>query len=445
MALDAISPEATPSLWSDTVWKQLLAYLDNRSVIPIVGPDLLQVEVDGTPLLLDRYLAGRLAQLHELSVDDLSAERPLHHVVVQLQRQGLPREEIKVQICEIIDNAELSHPKPLRQLAEITDFDLFVSTTFDPLLEKAIDEVRFGNAQKTEFRSYTPRNDDLKVSKKRLTVPTVYYLMGKYSHDGSYVVTDEDLLELVCKLQIPGQRPNRLFDELERNHLLILGADFPDWLARIFLRTAKGKRLSMNTGLLEVLADSKTQRDASLVSFLVQFSSHTRVFRTGGAIEFVDELWKRWREKHSYPPLSKKVIFISYAREDLAAVQELKAGLNAAGLDVWFDFDRLKPGANFNPQIQQYITEECCCFLAVLSRNTEARREAYFRREWTFALERKMGIYHEKRFIIPVVIDDTKDLRAVDPRLKESNYERLHGGKVTPEFVKELKAIVSGS
>ena len=34
-------------------------------------------------------------------------------------------------------------------------------------------------------------------------------------------------------------------------------------------------------------------------------------------------------------------IFISYAREDLAAVQELKARLDAAGLNVWFDFDQL--------------------------------------------------------------------------------------------------------
>ena len=445
MALDAISSEATSTLWSDIVWKQLLAYLDNRCVIPIVGPDLLQVEVDGTPLLLDRYLASRLAQIYQLPAEDLPVERPLNHVVFQLRRQGQQREEIAVQICEIIDNAELSQPKPLRQLAEITDFDLFVSTTFDPLLEKAIDEVRFGNAHKTEFRSYTPRNDDLQVSKKRLTVPMVYYLMGKYSEDGSYVFSDEDLLELVCKLQIPDQRPNLLFDELEKNHLLILGTNFPDWLARIFLRTAKGRRLSMNTGFLEVLADSKSQRDASLVSFLLQFSSHTRVFRTGGAIEFVDELWRRWREKHPHSPLQKQVIFISYAREDLAAVQELKAGLNAAGLTVWFDFDKLKPGANFNPQIQKYITEVCCCFLAVMSKNTEARWEGYFRREWNFALERDKGIHFEKQFIVPVVIDDTGEPHAVEPRFKQLNYKRLPGGKVTPEFVRELKEIVSVS
>ena len=129
----------------------------------------------------------------------------------------------------------------------------------------------------------------------------------------------------------------------------------------------------MNTGFLEVLADSKSHHDASLASFLFQFSSHTRVFRAGGAIEFVDELWKRWREKHPQSPLSKKVIFISYAREDLAAVKELKAGLNAAGLTVWIDFDKLKPGANFNPQIQQYHNRGV---LLLLGGNLQEHRSA---------------------------------------------------------------------
>ena len=321
MALNATSSEATSPLWSDRVWKQLLANLDNRSVIPIVGPDLLRVDVDGTPLLLDRYLADRLAEIHDLRADNLPAERALQEVVYQLRRQGQQREDIAVEICEIIDKNELPHPRPLQQLAEITDFDLFVSTTFDPLLEKAIDKVRFGNANKTDSRSYQPRNEDLKACRKDLTAPTVYYLMGKYSYDGKYVFSDEDLLELVCKLQIPDQRPKLLLDELKNSHLLILGTDFPDWLARIFLRTAKGERLSRNTDLLEILADNKSHHDASLGSFLVQFSSHTRVFRPGGAIEFVDELWKRWHEKHPHSPLSKKVIFISYAHEDLAAAQ----------------------------------------------------------------------------------------------------------------------------
>jgi hypothetical protein len=348
--------------------------------------------------------------------------------------------------------------KPLRQLAEITDFNLFVSTTFDSLLEKAINEVRFAGAPGTLSIAYSPKRvDDLPSSKEKLTKPTVYYLMGKLAATGTYVISDEDLLEHVCDLQSPARRPERLFDELKKNHLLILGEDYSDWLVRIFLRTAKGGRLSLSAtqGIFEILADSKTHRDPGLVSFLVHFSSQTRVFGARGAVEFVDELWNRWRERHpqSTPPeedslhgeMPRNAIFISYTHEDLAAVQELKAGLDAAGLPVWFDHQSLKPGDNFNPQIEQYISRSCSCFVAVISKNTERRQEGFFRREWNMALERDRGIHFARKFIVPVVVDDSADPSVVPPRFSQLNYTWLPGGKVTHAFVRELKEIVSGS
>ena len=47
-------------------------------------------------------------------------------------------------------------PLPLRQLAEITDFNLYVTMTFDPLLEQAINQVRFGGAANTEAATTHP-------------------------------------------------------------------------------------------------------------------------------------------------------------------------------------------------------------------------------------------------------------------------------------------------
>ena len=279
--------------------------------------------------------------------------------------------------------------------------------------------------------------------------------MGKLSATGSYVISDEDLLEYVCELQLPNRRPDRLFDELKKNHLLILGEDFSDWLARIFLRTAKGGRLSTTRDVVEIMADNTTHRNPSLVSFLQHFSSHTRVFRAGGAVDFVEELWRRWRERHpastpasdieSKGDMPRNGIFISYARDDRSAVLELKAGLEAAGLPVWFDNESLKPGDSFNPQIEHYIAKGCSCFVAVISKNTERRLEGFFRREWTVALERDKGIHFEKKFILPVVVDDTEEPLAVPPRFQQLNYTWLPGGRVTPVFVRELKGIVAGS
>ena len=284
MTQDLLTAETAPELWKDNIWDRLLDSLDERTVIPIIGPDLLQVEIDGTTILLDQYLAGRLAAIYHLSAESIPAEKALNNVVCRLLRLRKDRFAICDDIFQIMKEAAFRPSKPLRQLAEITAFDLYVSTTFDSLLEKAINEVRFANAPGTLSIAYSPKRvDDLPSSKEKLTKPTVYYLMGKLSATGGYVISDEDLLEYVCDLQSPARRPERLFDELKKNHLLILGEDFTDWLVRIFLRTAKGGRLSAAHEFVEILADSKTQRDPSLVSFLQHFSSHTRVFLSGGA------------------------------------------------------------------------------------------------------------------------------------------------------------------
>jgi hypothetical protein len=456
MAQLLLPSDAVPDLWKDNIWDRLLDSLDERSVIPIVGPDLLSVEIDGTTTLLGKYIAHRLAQTYQLPLEHLPAERPLNNVVCQLLRHRIDRYAIGDDIFQIMKQAAFRPSKSLRQLAEITDFNLFVSTTFDSLLERAINEVRFGNTTGTLSISYSPRKvDDLPSSKEKLTRPTIYHLMGKLSATGSYVISDEDLLEYVCDLQLPNRRPERLFDELKKNHLLILGEDFSDWQARIFLRTAKGGRLSATRDLVEIMADNKTHRDPSLVSFLQHFSSHTRVFQAGGAVDFVEEMWKRWRERHPESPpdsdihsrgkMPSNAIFISYARDDLPAVQELKAGLEAVGLPVWFDNESLKPGDSFNSQIEQYIAKGCCCFVAVISKNTERRHEGFFRREWSLAVERDKSIHFEKKFIVPVVVDDTEEPSAVPPRFQQLNYTWLPGGRVTPMFVRELKGIVSGS
>jgi TIR domain/SIR2-like domain len=457
MSQDVSGPDVIPDLWKDNIWDRLLDSLDERSVVPIIGPDLLQVQHEGIPISFDRLLAIKLAQNYALPLQNLPHDRPLNYVVCQLLRQGQNRDDLSYDIFQIMKKTELPPCKPLAQLAEITHFNLFVTTTSDSLLERAINDVRFGGVPETQAIAYSPKKiDDLPGPKERLQRPTVYYLMGKVAATGNYVISEEDLLEFVCDLQTPARRPELLFDELKKNHLLILGENFSDWLARVFLRTAKGGRLSAMRDVVEIVADQRTHSDANLVSFLHNFSRHTRVFRAGGAVEFVDELWKRWRERHPKAPLfvenlrdlprremPKNAIFISYAREDLDAVRELKTGLDAAGLTVWFDIERLKAGDNFNPQIEQYISKECCCFVPIISANTERRLEAYFRREWNLAVERDKSIHFQKRFIVPVIIDDTRSPSAIPARFSELHYTCLPDGNVTPAFVAELKSLVA--
>jgi hypothetical protein len=134
-------------------------------------------------------------------------------------------------------------------------------------------------------------------------------------------------------------------------------------------------------------------------------------------------------------------LFISYAREDLAAVRALARDLADAGIQAWFDMERLGAGDLFDENIRSSI-DRCSLFLPILSRNTEARREAYFRREWRYALDRDMAIDPGVAFIVPVAIDDTKTFQRAPRRFLEVHITWLPQGRATPEFIARLRELL---
>jgi hypothetical protein len=440
-------------------WEDLLDFIEERRVIPIVGPELLRVDTEAGPRLLFDWIAEKLAA--KLGVDASLLPQPytLNDVVCWFLASRGRREEAYTRLRSILRDANFAPPLALKQLAQITDFDLFVTTTFDPLLEMAINAERFQGAQSTEVIAYSPnRVADLPAERERLQRPVVYHLLGRLSASPTYVISDEDMLEFMCALQSEHLTPEKLFHELEHNHLLLIGSSFTNWLARLFLRMTKRHRLSDPRDVGEILADDHSDHDKRLVSFLQQVSVRTRIY--SGAEKFVDELHRRWmtRQKPAdvielgatpqrfLPPereMPDRAVFVSYAREDLAAVQKLKAGLDAAGVKTWFDLERLEGGDDYDRKIQRNVAR-CSYFIPIVSAATERRLEAYFRREWSYALDRARNMAEGALFIIPVCIDDTNAGDAQIPeKFKALHFTRLPGGEVSPEFARRLQDLLS--
>ena len=447
--------------FDEDAWDDLLNYIEERRVIPIIGPDLLRVQTDRGLRPLYEWLAEKLAA--RLSVDVVGLPQPLtlNDVMCCFLGQHGRREEAYTRLRSILREVQFEPPLALRQLAQITDFDLFVTTTFDPLLEQALNIERHGGQPSTEVIAYAPnRVADLPVERSQLQRTVLYHLLGRLSASPTYVVSDEDMLEFICALQSEHLTPEKLFHELEHSHLLLIGSDFSNWLARLFLRMAKRRRLSDPRDVSEVFADDHTMQDSRLVAFLQQVSVRTRVY--GGAEAFVAELHERWsrRQRPALPSSSGSVpqrflppsrempenaIFISYAREDLPAVQRLKAAMDAAGLTTWFDLDRLEGGDDYDHKIRANIGR-CSYFLPVISATTQRRHEAYFRREWSYAVDRTRNLADGAKFIVPACIDDTPESEALVPeQFKALHIVRMPGGEPTPEFLQRLQGLFHGS
>jgi len=444
--------------FDEDAWDDLLNYIEERRVIPIIGPDLLRVQTDRGLMPLYEWLAGKLATRLQVDASLLPQPLTLNDVVCSYLGQRGRREEAYTRLRSILRENEFEPPAVLRQLAQITDFDLFVTTTFDPLLEKAVNAERYGGQPMSEVIAYAPnRVADLPAERSQLKRAVVYHMLGRLSASPTYVVSDEDMLEFICALQSEHLTPEKLFHELEHNHLLLIGSDFSNWLARLFLRMAKRKRLSDPRDVGEVLADDHTLQDERLVAFLQQVSVRTRVY--GGAESFVAELHARWMKRNGSAPASSgsaaapqrflppsrempdNAIFISYAREDLPAVQRLKAAMDAAGLVTWFDLDRLEGGDDYDRKIRANIAR-CSYFVPIVSATTQRRLEGYFRREWNYAVDRSLNIAEGAVFILPVCIDDTPEAAALVPdRFRSLHMSRLPDGEPTPDFLRRLQEL----
>ncbi len=446
--------------FDDDAWDDLLNYIEERRVIPIIGPDLLRVQTDHGLRPLYEWLAEKLAARLSVDVAGLPQPLTLNDVMCCYLGQHGRREEAYTRVRSIMREMQFEPPLALRQLAQITDFDLFVTTTFDPLLENAINRERHGGQPSTEVIAYAPnRVVDLPVERDQLRHTVVYHLLGRLSASPTYVLSDEDMLEFICALQSEHLTPEKLFHELEHNHLLLIGSDFSNWLARLFLRMAKRKRLSDPRDFTEVFADDHTMQDGRLVAFLQQVSVRTRVY--GGAEAFVAELHARWMKRQQpalpsnassapqrfLPPsreMPENAVFISYAREDLPAVQRLKTAMDATGITTWFDLDRLEGGDDYDRKIRANIGR-CSFFLPVISATTQRRHEAYFRREWSYAVDRARSIADGAVFVLPVCIDDTPEAQALVPEVfKALHIVRMPDGEPPPEFLRRLQDLFSG-
>ncbi len=127
-------------------------------------------------------------------------------------------------------------------------------------------------------------------------------------------------------------------------------------------------------------------------------------------------------------------VFLSYASQDAGAARRICEALRTAGIEVWFDIEGgLEHGDEWDAKIRGQI-KDCLLFVPVISANTQARHEGYFRIEWELAAERAMGIAHGVAFILPIVIDDTREPEALVPdRFRKVQWMRLAGGVVPPE------------
>lgn len=142
--------------------------------------------------------------------------------------------------------------------------------------------------------------------------------------------------------------------------------------------------------------------------------------------------------------IPRPTAFLSYATEDRAAARSLRDALSECGVEVWYDESELGGGEAWDQKIRKQI-RECDYFIPVISAQTEARLEGYFRREWRFAVERTLDMADDYLFLLPIVIDETDQLHArVPDKFLSVQWLKAPGGQPTSALKALCRRIASG-
>lgn len=447
--METISPQSEPFHLDDRQWRSLLRDIHAGQVLPVMGPELVTItSPEGKQIPLYRHLALELATRLKVT---LPKDEPatLNAITCAWLLSGKPCKSIYDEIRDMVDNLKAEPSKALLELTSITDFELFISTTFDPFASKALQHNTPGFLPERNILDFHPNNP--RDIPSPLPAPFLFHILGTHDTYPDFVVWEEDYIEYLCGLLEKQDNLRLLFDKLRNKDLLLIGSPFNDWIVRFFLRIAKGKRFTQprNQGRLDYVADEPDTIAPPTIFFYRQEIGSTRII-PGNPCDFASELARQWREQYAAgsgidtlqsmsDELPRGSVFISYSHKDSDAALKLARALLAAQIPVWLDKTRLSAGENFEHTLEHAVKRDSSFFIALISRHTESDRDGYVHKERQWAAEHHVDSYV---FYIPVLIDNLTHVQQEPPEFASLHRELLPGGTVTPGFARRMKQLI---
>ena len=108
--LTAESPVSAGAAFDDDAWEDLLNYIEEKRVIPIIGPELCVVQTDAGPENLYTWLARSLAVRLNQPVDADAPPPTLNDVVVRHLSGRGRREDLYARIRTIMRESTFAPP-----------------------------------------------------------------------------------------------------------------------------------------------------------------------------------------------------------------------------------------------------------------------------------------------------------------------------------------------
>ncbi|HEX6200421.1 MAG TPA: toll/interleukin-1 receptor domain-containing protein, partial [Thermoanaerobaculia bacterium] len=135
--------------------------------------------------------------------------------------------------------------------------------------------------------------------------------------------------------------------------------------------------------------------------------------------------------------MTKALLFLSHAGEEESAARELARRLERAGVPVWLDVERLRPGERWMESLEQAL-REATAFAVYVGRSGVAR---WVGQEVRVALDRSVT---EEGFAVIPILGPGADPEELPVFLRQHQWVDLRDGLDDPEGLRELSEVVLG-
>ena len=381
--------------------------------ILVLGPQAsFQVDANGVRQTFDALLGAHIAQT--FSLDMTGREAGVRVACEQYFREQSDRIGLELAIGDFY--AACKHaPTPFHQDLAALPFALCLNAAPDDVMSGALRAA--GKPPQTAPYNFRHAAEGT-LRRASVQAPLVYHLFGHYSDTTSLVLTEGDLIEFLVRLvrgepRVPDEVRSILADP--GSSFLFLGFGFQHWYLRVLLKVLDIYGRRGNAFALEDPFFFQHPACAETVGF---FSGEREVrFMALRWDRFAHQLREGYEALHAPVAPARTLsgealtlrppkVFVSYASEDAAAVEQLAESLAGSGLEIWQDKQSLRSGDDWERVLLDVIAHRVDYVVVLQTPAMLARvKGGVFHKEIAAALDQQaqMGEYEglRLRFLLP--------------------------------------------
>lgn len=374
-----------------------------------------------------------------------------------------------------LDPSDLN-PEILR-LIESKAFRVVLTTTYDPLIEEAMENA-WGGKGSVDVKNFGDRDNKDLISLDRCVLsddirPTLYYLFGKATNyvsnygNPTFIIDEEDYISTIKRWMIAP--PKSLMSYLANRRILAVGCKFENWLFRFFwravLETERNTETSKHLLAISLTSSPDDQKLKDIFRlYNLKCPDDVNEFLNGLNYAIPNQ-----KERALIEERKQGGIFLSYCSKDHDKVLNLFYRLKDYGFNVWMDEKELNSGDTYKENIAAAINNSTV-FIPVLSRSVSSHLPAedpydesdenyHFYRdfEWNHAVVRyqndrnNMEPASNPLAIVPFALDDYNPRQNATPKEIKQAYPLIFEKTLDPYseagfslFINTLKKLIYG-